>query len=348
MAVVLSALCAGLAAGAIPASAAKAKLAGGKPRRGAPHRGSHAWAAVTRFPRPRFVPTQRVQVNTAADFWRAWKSIRPGEEIDVRGITFKGEAVFETQLSGWAEVHFGAGTTFAGTPGSNLPAVWVNDSSHVRFFGGRITNPRGGAGLTIYDSSYVTWWGFVIRNTANTGLFVQGIHRTNDHLDLKGEISHWGLNLAFDPHREKGTGLHGANLGDAVRGVRNSRFALYLHDAAVGAGVEAGGATPTDGFWRNTLYLRCRNLTKRAVLLTAGNCLQLWGDNVTGNDFRYIQAENLQGRPYDASGMFGGQSLASDRVGYGRGFRTNLNPRIGSMHWDDARGTVFGNVAPRP
>jgi hypothetical protein len=337
VAVVLAALGAGLASGALPASAAKAK----RPR--------HSWAAVTKFHRPRFVARRKVEVHSAAAFWRAWQSIRPGEEIDVHHVTFRGEAVFDKQLPGWAEVHFGPSTTFIGSPGSNLPAVWINASRDIRFYGGVVTNPRGGSGVTVYDSSYVSWWGFVIHDTANTGLFVQGIHRTNDHLDLKGAISRWGLNLALDPHTEKGTGMHGANLADAKYGVRDSRFALYLHDAWVGSGVEAGGATSSDGFWHNTLYLRCRNLTKRAVTLTAGNCIQLWGDNVTGNDFAYIVARNLQGRPYEAGGMFSGQSLASDRVGYGRAFRTNLNSRIGPVRWDREHGpTVFSNIAPRP
>ncbi|MFL5960982.1 MAG: hypothetical protein ACJ75G_12050 [Gaiellaceae bacterium] len=336
MAVVLLAL--GLVAGALPASASHT---GRKP---APH----TWRAVTHFSKPRFVAKQKVDVRTAGAFWRAWQSISPGEEIDVHGVTFRGEAVFAKRLPGWAEVHFDAGTRFAGTPGSNLPATWINGCRHIRFYGGTLTNPAGGTGITIYDSSYFTWWGFAIHDTANTGLIVQGIHAPNNHLDLEGSISHWGRNLALDPHSEKGTGLHGANLGDAVYGVKNSRFVLSLHDAAIGSGVEAGGARSSDGFWRNTLYLRCRNLGKRAVRLTAGNCLQVWGYNVFGNDFAYIEAEKLQGRPYEASGMFGGQSLASNRVGYGRAFRTNLNPAVGRIRWDPGNGTVFANIAPRP
>jgi hypothetical protein len=338
VAVALLALGTALAAGVLPASAGHAD-------RGA----AHSWAAATSFRRPRFAVKREVEVHTAATFWRAWKRIRPGEEIDVHGVTFRGEAVFEKRLRGWAEVHFDSGTTFAGTPGSNLPAAWINASHHIRFYGGTLTNPAGGSGMTIYDSSYVSWWGFVIHRTANAGLYVQGIHRPNEHLDLKGTISHWGLNLALDPHSEKGTGLHGANLGDATRGIKNSRFILDLHDASVGSGVEAGGARSSDGFWHNTVYLRCRNLGKRAVQLTAGNCLQVWGENVLGNDFAYIEAEKIEGRPYDASGMFGGQSLASNRVGYGRGFRTNLNPEVGPIRWDREHGpTVFANIAPKP
>lgn len=306
-----------------------------------------SWRATTAFAPPRFRPIRTINVHTLNAFWRAWRGIRPGDEIDVRGVTFVGEAVFKKQLPSWAEVHFEPGTTFAGTPGSNLPAAWITGTSHIRFYGGRLTNPTGGSGITIHDSSYFTWWNFLISRTASTGLMVQGIKETNTHLDLKGEISRWGLNLALDPHNVKGVGLHGALLADSRLGVADSRFALYVHDGAVGSGVELGGAGASDGFWRNTLYLWCRNLTMVAGRWAAGNCAQVWGQNVVGNDFRYIEAQNVTGRPYNAGGMDPHQSLATNRVVYGRASHTNLNPALGPIRWDREFGTVFENVLPR-
>ena len=295
-------------------------------------------------------------MSSASDFWKAWSNIQPGDEIDVKGVKFSGEAVFHKQLAGWAEVHFDSGTSFAGTPGSNLPAAWINACQHIRFYGGTLTNPLGGTGVTVYDSSYFTWWGFQIHDTANTGLLVQGIKTANDHLDLKGDISHWGLKVSLDPHSEKGTGLHGANLADAQYGVRDSRFALHVHDGAAGSGIELGGSNSTDGFWNNTLYVWCQNLTMAAISQVAGNCVQAWGDNVTGNDFPYLAAENLQGRPYDANGMYSGQSLDTDKVDYGRAANTNLNPALASTEsaigasvpWDTRRGTQFLDVGQSP
>lgn len=307
-----------------------------------------SWLAATHFARPRFRPTLTVDVDTATEFWRAWNQLRPREEIDVHGVTFPDEAVFRRkQLSGWAEIHFGSRTHFIGTPGANAPAAWIDHCRHIRFYGGNLTNPTGGSGVIISDSSWVTWWNFVIHDTANTALFVRGIDQPNAHLDLKGQVYHWGLNLALDPHREKGTGVHGANLADSPFGVSDSRFALDLHDGAAGAGLEAGGDKSTDSFTHNTLYLRCRKLTKVAVLQTAGNCVQLWGINVRHNQFRYIRAEQLAGRPFETGGMFDGQSLQTNRVVYGRALHTNLNPRVGPIHWDRRYGTVFQNISPR-
>jgi hypothetical protein len=305
-----------------------------------------SWRKATHFVRPRFRPTRTVEVDTATEFWRAWSHLRPQEEIDVHGVNFSGEAVFRKQLPGWAEVHFGPGTRFIGMAGANQPATWINHCRGIRFYGGNLTNPTGGSGIIISDSSWVTWWNFVVHDTANTALSVRGINQPNTHLDLKGQVSHWGLNLALDTHNEKGTGLHGANLADSAYGIRDSRFALDLHDGATGAGVEAGGDTSTDFFTHNSLYLRCRNLTKVATRLTGGNCVQLWGINITHNEFKYIRAKDLTGRPFETSGMREGQSLKTNRVVYGRAIHTNLNPRVGPIHWDRRDGTVFKDISP--
>jgi hypothetical protein len=312
------------------------------------------WYSATAFGVPPFKPVRVIDVYTKSAFWAAWNGIRPGDRIKVHNVVFTGESVFAKQLPDWAEVNFDATTTFIGAAGSNLPAVWIKSCRHIRFYGGHMTNPKGGSGVTIYDSSYFTWRGFGIHDTGNTGLFVQGIKTAVDHLDLKGVISRWGLNPGLDPHAEKGTGMHGANLADANYGVKDSRFALYLHDGAAGSGVEAGGAKSTDGFSNNTLYLWCRNVTMQAKSQVAGNCAQLWGENDTGNTFAYLEAENLQGRPYDANGVYGGQSLATDSVAYGRSSNTNLNPYLSHTEpavspttaWDTRRGTVFGDVLP--
>src|SRR4029077_5821998 len=164
----------------------------------------------------------------------------------------------------------------------------------------------------------------------------------------------WGHNLSWDDHVEKGTGLQGVNLSDANYALTNSRIAIYAHDSAVGSGMELGSpnSNATSG---NTIYLWCQNLTMDATQQIAGNCFQVWGENVLSNDVKYLEAENLQGRPYDANCMYSGQSLATDTVEYGGVSNTNLNPYLSStepipsgMRWDTRDGTVFQDVAPLP
>jgi hypothetical protein len=340
--VVLLAIATIVAVGARPSTSTKARP---KP--------SPTWQAVASTPGPAFVVKRHIVVTTESGFWAAWSRVAPGDVIDVRGVHFTGETTF-TNVSppGWAEVRFLAGTTFSGVSGGDLPAVWIKQVSHVYFVGGSISNPRGSAGILVYDSSSLAWRGFVIRNTGGSGLMVQGITRVNDHLDLEGDISHWGLDLSLDPHAEKGTGLHGALLADAYFGVENSRFVLTLHDGATGAGVEAGGARSTDVFRHNVLDLRCSHLTMRAETQVAGNCLELWGQNVTANVVGYLSADHLQGRAYDVNGMDAGQSLHSNTVSFGRAAATNLNPDLGRTEsavsagnpFDPRFGTVFRNV----
>lgn len=319
------------------------------------------WESETGYAAPAFTPTTVVKVATQSALASAWSNLQSGQEIDVAPMTLTGEVAFlNKQLSGWAEVHFAPGVKFVGVTTGAFPSVWINNVSHVRFYGGEVTNAASSAsaghGVTIYDSSDLAWWGFTIHDTAGDGFDVQGINKANSNLDIKGEIYDWGHNLSGDPHAEKGTGIHGANIADANYGVKNSRFALYVHDGPTGAGMEIGGASSTDGAWGNTIYMKCVNLTFRAVSQVAGNCLQVWGENVSSNTFPYIEATNLQGRPFDANGLYGGQSLSTDKVLYGRATNTNLNSSLSSTEpaipsstrWDPRGATSFVDVAPKP
>ena len=291
-------------------------------------------------------------VDTAAGFWRAWRQLRPRDEIVVHHVTFSGEIqLLHKRLSDWAEVHFDSGTRFVGvSEAQNAPDVWLNDDSHIRFYGGDISQSASGgmagAGVKVYDSSYLSWWGFKVHDVGGAGMYLTGIKRASDHLDFKGNVYDWGHNLKWDPHTEKGTGLQGINVADSHYGVNQSRLAFHVHNSRVGSGLEMGGAVATDGARGNTIYLWCQHLTIVAPHAEGGNCAQLWGENVISNTFRYIAAQHLSGRPYQAGGMYAGQSLATNRVVYGRASRTNLNPDYGEVRWDGRGGTVFGDVAP--
>lgn len=317
------------------------------------------WETVTSFRVPAFTPTRTIDVYSEPAFFAAWSNIRPGDEIDVHGVTFTGEvALAAKQLPDWAVVRFDSKTSFAGYPGTkDLPAVWLDKISHVRFYGGDISDSassgQAGTGILIYDSTDVSWWGFNVHDVGGSGVFVAGITRTVASVDLKGEVSHWGENLSWDPHAEKGTGLHGILVADSNYGVEDSRFAIYAHDGATGAGMEIGGASSTDGAWDNTIYMSCRNLTMEATRQIAGNCIQAWGDNVTGNKIAYLRAANIQGRAWDAEGMYKRQSLATDSIAYGRASDTNLNPHLETTEpsvparaaWDGRHGIRLGDVS---
>jgi hypothetical protein len=318
-------------------------------RRGSP---AWAWRRATRFARPAFHPSRTIAVDTAAGFWRAWRQLRPREEIVVHGVTFSGEVeLLHKHMSNWAAVRFDSATRFVGVSGArDLPVVWLNDDSRIHFYGGDISESASGGmagtGLVVYDSSYLSWWGVRVHDVGGAGIYLTGIKKASDHLDFKGDVYDWGHNLKWDPHVEKGTGLQGINVGDSHYGVNESRLAFHVHRSRVGSGLEMGGARATDGVRGNTVYLWCQNLTIVAPNEEGGNCAQVWGENVTRNTFKYIAAQHISGRPYQAGGMFANQSLATDKVIYGRASRTNLNRDYGEVRWDARSGTVFEDVAP--
>jgi hypothetical protein len=317
-----------------------------------------AWRVATGFSRPRFRARRIVVVRSADGFRRAWSRIRPGDEIDVRGVTFKGEvALANKRLPGWAEVHFDSATKFVGSEASeNMPAVYLTNDSHVRFYGGDISDSlshgTAGTGITLHDSSHVLWWDFVVHDVGGEGVYLAAVYKRSSYLDFKGEVYDWGRNLAWDPNPEKGTGMHAINVDDSYLGVTHSRLAIYAHDGSTGAGMSIGGGRSTDGPEYNTIYMWCRNLTMRATTQVAGNCIQFWGENDIGNVVQFVQAENLTGRPYDANGLYPGQSLSTDTVEHGRATNTNRNPELARtesaiparVRWDRRGGTVFRDV----
>jgi hypothetical protein len=203
-----------------------------------------------------------------------------------------------------------------------------------------------GTGVVVYDSSHLSWWGFRVHDVGGAGMYLTGIKKASDHLDFKGDVYDWGHSLKWDPHTEKGTGLQGINVGDSNYGVNNSRLAFHVHNSPVGSGLELGGAVATDGVRGNKIYLWCQNLTIVAPHAEGGNCAQVWGENVTGNTFNYIAAQHLSGRPYETGGMFTNQSLATDKVVFGRASRTNLNPAYGTLRWNPHGDTTLEDVAP--
>jgi hypothetical protein len=309
-----------------------------------------SWHAVTRFRRPRFRTGRRIRVTSAAGFWRAWRALRAHDEIIVRGVTFRGEAIFANkQLPDWAEIHFDSSTKFVGVSSAeDVPAVWMTNLSRIRFYGGDVSDSASGGmaggGIVVYDSTHLSWWGFRVHDVGAGGLFITGIKRASNHLDFKGDVSDWGHNLSWDPHQVKGTGIQGVNVADSHFGVNDSRLAFHLHDSAVGSGMEIGGAVSTDGARGNKIYLWCEDLSMLAANGVGGSCAQVWGENVIHNVFRYIEAERLAGRPYQTDGMYAQQSLHTDTLVYGRATRTNSNPVFGTVRWDRHAGTVIKKV----
>jgi hypothetical protein len=296
---------------------------------------------LTHSPRPSFgsetayldtpppQPRDAVRVASAAAFERAVENARAGETILVSGnvrIAGKFTGFNRVIEGGTVDVVLGPGVRFVGGGKEEHPAVWVRDSGGWRIWGGTITNPVGG-GLLFYSlPGPFTWTGFRVRDTADSCVGVLPVGGNIERLVLAGTTGTARPNLAFDPHSEKGTGIHAWNIADAKEGVvAQSTFAADVVDEAVGAAVQIdtgriGGEV--------TVYARARHLgfavpgtswTGIARSQVAGNVIQLWGGTPKGTlDLRYVEGADIKGRLVDTHGVYEGANLSRVRVDLAR------------------------------
>jgi hypothetical protein len=292
-------------------------------------------------------------VSNASQLLAAISNLQPGDLVEATGrFTVTGETIIKNRLSSPAELDL-TGVSFVYSGGSELPAVWLNNASNLYIYGGDMsTAGSGGSCLLDYGSQHVLWWGFTAHNCGGTGFAAMPVNAAVDNDDFQGEISQVGQNLAWDPHTEKGSGLHGVLLDDVSNSnaFTNNRFAFSEHDIPTGACVQAGNNTMPTAAGGNVLYLKCVNADFVARNQTGGNGIQLWGDtNNLGLDIRYLEVVNSQGYALWAGGLYSGQSLSGVTVEYGRASNTNQNPRYaGQNPWDLRVGVVYKALHPAP
>jgi hypothetical protein len=305
--------------------------------------------------RPLFTSSRTIEVSNASELRAAISNLQAGDLVKAtESFTVTGETVIRNRLSAPAELDI-SGVSFVYSGGQNDNAVWLDNAQNVYIYGGDIsTSDTGGVCLRVYGSQHVLWWGFTAHDCGGSGFQAQAIGGPVDHNDFQGTIWKVGQNLAWDPHAEKGTGLHGANLWDANQtgNFTNNRFAFNMHDIPTGACLQFGNDQPASQATGNILYLKCVNATEVARHQTGGNALQVWGDtNTLGLDVKYLEVKNSQGAAIYAGGTHRGQSDKGVTVEYGRASNTNENPHVRARQktpWDTKHGIVYRNVQPAP
>jgi hypothetical protein len=318
--------------------------------------------------RPAFTPTRTVNVSDATSLKNAVSNLHPGDlvrataDFTVSSSTTNG-FVIANRLSAPAVIDLTGHTVkFAYTGAQQFFAVWVKNAQNVRIYGGDLTDPGGSTCLGITASQHVTWWGFKSHDCGGNGLSMftskpgYSFAGPVEYDDIQGEAWHTGLHPAWDPHVEKCSGIHGANLADGnYFSFDNNRVALYHHDSACsGGGIEFGSSQSTNIPDHNTIYLKCVSLTFISTIQTGGNCYQTWGYGNKNNDIKYLEANNLTGHPYWAGGLYnksgaGATYLTTDTVDYARALNVRQNSKYANdANYDKRGGTVFKNVSPLP
>ena len=324
------------------------------PPSGGPNAQSYEQATSYTRTRPSFTPTRTVEVSNASQLRSAISGLQAGDLIKATAaFTVQGETVIKNRLSAPAELDL-SGVRFVYGGGNNLPAVWVDNAQNLYIYGGDLsTADTGGTCLLDYASQHVLWWGFTAHDCGGGGVGIMAVKGPVSNDDFQGTIWKVGQNRNWDPHTEKGSGLHAALLDDSGSSYAfvQNRFAFYAHDIPTGACVEAGNSVKPSAANGNVLYLKCVNETYVSTIQTGGNGLQLWGDlSNLGLDVKYLEVENAQGRALDTNGMYAGTGLGRVTVEYGRASNTNRNARLNEpkrrLPWDWRGGVVYKAVRP--
>jgi hypothetical protein len=297
-------------------------------------------------------------VTSASQFGTVIANAKAGDVIDVKGNVQIGGSFngFDRVVSGGiVKVVFEAGAGFTGNGGTRAPAVYFRNSGGWQLWGGYITNPTGPGILVHAMPGPVKWTGFTVHGTGDTGVAVYPAEGDINHLVLKGVSGTATPNLSYDPHTEKGTGIHAWNLADATGGyVRNSTFAADTLDQATGAAVEIEG----DRCDNVTVIARAKHLgfavpgtswDGTAHQMVAGNVLQIWGGPPPGElDLRYAEGNDIQGRILEMDGAWG--SYSSVTLAYGRATGAILqNPLLSKVAYNtNGTGLKLGDVKPLP
>jgi hypothetical protein len=155
--------------------------------------------------------------------------------------------------------------------------------------------------------------------------------------------------VAFDPHEDKGTGLHGLNWQDSNKAsCYNNIVAIHCLDSMCGSalecGVAGGGAQP----YGNTYYVKGERLLFMAQHQGGGMGVNLWGGPQHDNTFAIIEVDELAGYAMNLGAV--GGALTNVRVLQGSAKATNQNPRFAGSPWMKKRGLVYspGPFSPQP
>lgn len=292
------------------------------------------WEIVTAYARQRvpFMPTRTVTVASAAQLTSAIGNLRAGDLVKA-SAPFTVAEEFKITAAPPAQAMLDlTGVTFTGySVNSQLPAVWLVGNVNLVVLLDQVTNPLGGAGVLSYGASNCI---VRVNRIYNTGADAIGLLPAQGNIDscdfYVADASQWGQNLANDPHSEKGTGLHGAQVSDAAGAVTNTRLAIYGHDGPTGACVQYGSSGgSTTG---NRLLIKAERMTKASTSQKAGNALNLWGHDPISGAVEYLEATDCQGYAVSVDNEYHAD-FSKVTVKYGRATNCNLNPKWPAPAW---------------
>lgn len=281
-------------------------------------------------------------------------ALQPGDRLPIQGVTFPGITQFSRQLTGVAEVTFDAACKIAGGGGLREPALRFVNVANLRFIaapGLVVSNPVDGPGIQWSGAQGCVFDGWHVDGAAMdaTNAFPSVANIENNY--IRATVDNFCLVLALDVHQEKGTGMHGMNLGDSNQPHynRNNTVVLTTNGSKNGGSLLEYGQPGTNAAYApygNKVWLQAANLLFDAQSQTAANALNLWG-TIKGVDVLWIGAKGLHGHAVNADPG----SFTNVRVEQGSAVNCCLNPRYaGQNPWQTKGGVLYspGPFTPSP
>jgi hypothetical protein len=233
--------------------------------------------------------------------------------------------------------------------------ILAENCSNVRMYDG-VVPQSANTGIRLYGNCpNVGFYNFTVSGCNGSGFMANPIDGNVDDCDFIGTVQDCGVDWfvqKYDPHAEKGTGIHATYLGGASGGrVRGLRYAAYTPSQAYGAAcqlnlIDASPARPSQ------IAVYAEQLTFAAQSQVAGNVIQAWGLNYACQ-FPFLYGQDCQGRVVDCNTPTTDTAYSGLVVQFARALRTNLNPALArtegnvpqSQPYDPRRGVVYQDVA---
>lgn len=301
-----------------------------------------------------------VTPDTPAAALAAINGIQAGDSVRLpAGMKIPGRVILP-RVAAVAEVLCN-GAQFLGVDNSQAlsqgrwDTILAEHCANIRMYDGVVPQSANG-GIRLYgDCPAIGFYGFEVYGCNGTGFMANPIDGNVDDCDFVGTIRDCGVQWfvdKFDPHDEKGTGLHATYLGGASGGrVRGLRYAAYTPSQAYGAAVQVNliDSSPSRP---SQIACYAKQLTFAAQSQVAANVVQAWGDNYACQ-FPFLYGEDCQGRVVDCNTPTIDTAYKGLVVAFARHLRTNLNPALArtegnvpaTQPYDTRRGVVYQDAA---
>jgi hypothetical protein len=316
--------------------------------------------SVANLQRPQgsFGPVKKV--TTLATLTAALSALRGGDDLLVSGVEIPGTINFPQKFSQYARVTFDKSCVFSGYNGGWVQKdnIYLPDTHYLQLIfeqGCKITNPKGNRNMAVFGGDHLVIDGFLLDGCGGTNFQSSPVNAPLSNFWYRGAARNCGNHLDWDPHSEKGSGVHGMYLGNGKKGVLyKGVVALYTYDHKGGAGdlqfghdtSVCGPVLPKDV----ELYVKAKNSKFQSKTQTGGNATQVWGKLGTGIVYKVIEADDIMGKAFWCNAMT--NPNADIRIMAGTATRCCQNPRWSRQGpWDKKSGVSYPNptaMTPRP